>query len=70
MKTNNKKEKSNAGKSLAIGAGNYYLTVSIMNENATAVLSYKPKALEFRIKKETQLEGVAFLESEWVTESV
>ncbi|HYH36291.1 MAG TPA: ABC transporter ATP-binding protein [Candidatus Saccharimonadales bacterium] len=45
--------------------GTYSLTVATMSENAGTVLEYKPNAGNFRIKKSSEVEGVANLKYEW-----
>lgn len=45
--------------------GNYYITFASMNDNATTVYNYKAKIAEFRIAKDTQLEGVVLLDHSW-----
>ncbi|NTW61164.1 ABC transporter ATP-binding protein [Candidatus Saccharibacteria bacterium] len=53
---------------LALGLlpGNYYINVAIMNKNATSSLFYKTKAYSFRIKKDTQVEGISKLDYRWI----
>ena len=48
-----------------LAPGNYSFTVAVMNSSATTSLFYKPKAVLFRITKQTQVEGVALLEHTW-----
>lgn len=50
---------------LGLVPGNYYFTVATLNEDATALINYVSKAVEFRIKKKTQQEGVALLKHNW-----
>jgi ABC-2 type transport system ATP-binding protein len=45
--------------------GNYYITLASMNDNATTVYNYKAKVAEFRIAKDTRLEGVVLLDHSW-----
>jgi len=45
--------------------GSYYVTVASMNDTATKVFSYKSRAVDFRISKDTQLEGIIMLPHTW-----
>lgn len=45
--------------------GTYAVTLAVMNASATNVLEYRPKILEFRRTKDTEVEGVAMIEHEW-----
>lgn len=45
--------------------GSYTITFASMNDNATTVYNYKPKVAEFRVVKNTQLEGIALLDHNW-----
>ncbi len=43
----------------------YYINVAAMNDTATLAYSYKTRAASFRIRKDTQLEGIVVLPHAW-----
>jgi len=45
--------------------GNYTVNAATMDKGATSVISYHSKICKFRIKKTTEVEGVASLEHAW-----
>lgn len=48
--------------------GNYYITLAIMNENASKVIRYIPKIENFNIRQEIEVQGIAILETSWRAE--
>lgn len=49
----------------ALVPGTYSVTAAVLNEDATRVLVYKPKAATFRVAKTNEVEGVANLNYSW-----
>jgi transcription antitermination factor NusG len=45
--------------------GLYYVTLAVMNEAATTALRYMPKVASFKVKQQSQVQGVALMPYEW-----
>lgn len=50
---------------LTLGPGNYSLSIAAMNENVAHVFDYKTKIANFRMQKDTELQGVTILPHSW-----
>lgn len=51
-------------------ADSYFITIAVMNENATKVLQYLPKELSFRVAKNSEYEGIMMLDHKWSIKGV
>lgn len=45
--------------------GTYYITLAVMDKNASKVLKYLPKIATFNVKQQSKIQGVAFMDYEW-----
>ncbi len=50
--------------------GTYHVTLAVMNSDANKVLYYLPKVAIFNIKQETEIQGVALLDTKWSVNNV
>lgn len=50
--------------------GTYHITLAIMNNKASKVLAYLPRVATFNIKQETEVQGVALMDTKWEIKNV
>jgi ABC-2 type transport system ATP-binding protein len=50
--------------------GTYFVTLAVMNHSASKVLQYLPKVANFNVRQETEVQGIALIDTEWSIENV